>query len=113
MKVFSDEFARALEDRIEDCILIVGIPFFSFLIGGCAVGAVELAQRDTANSEPNPTIYFPACGEEDNANVTLVEMPVGVSNEDVGNYICYVRVVEEGQQNLENPKDRIELRLKE
>lgn len=91
-----------------------GAGLFGFLIGGCAVGAVELAQKDASVvSEPRPTISIPACGEEDVTARPVVELPINVSNEDIGSYVCYVRVIEDGQQKRSDPDNRIQFRLRD
>ncbi|USN97197.1 MAG: hypothetical protein H6799_02355 [Candidatus Nomurabacteria bacterium] len=43
----------------------------------------------------------------------IKELPINVSNEDIGKYFCYVGRMESGQEAELNPDDRVELRLRD
>jgi hypothetical protein len=112
MKILSDEFGRRIDEYIVGAGMTIGAGLMAFLVGGCTVGVAEMVSRSDVKDVEKHKIDIPACTEADLARITLDKFPINVSNEDIGRYICYVRVAEPGRQGEENPDDRIELRFR-
>jgi hypothetical protein len=101
--------SRVSEDGPNDSFAIAT---FSGIFGIISAGAVVMGAVTVFNNStklpdtPLPTVIIPACTEYDRAEIQVEDMPIGVSNADIGDRICFVRIMVEGGE------DRVELRYR-